>query len=281
MSNLESNELLEEARRLLPWYLTDKLSKAEQGLVNQALEQYPELQHELAQEEKMMRIVRTNTSLLELSALDTTEQRLNKLLVRIDRADEKLEEPTEATQLVVEPEPLPSQATRPASNSHNTSVMNQPKTQIKKNWFDFLWRQPLFNLEWLTPANAVFASLVIAQVAVLAYNQFNTKADSQFTVASVETPHTVNFTADGKTALSRFLVQFADNAKHQEVCEFLNKWQAHIVAGPNAQSIFTIEMPVAPNIDKVALADSIMQQTAQQSSPVLFLGPQFEDKTPQ
>jgi hypothetical protein len=57
MSNLESNALLEEARRLLPWYLTEKLSKAEQGLVNQALELYPELQHELIQEEKMIRLV--------------------------------------------------------------------------------------------------------------------------------------------------------------------------------------------------------------------------------
>lgn len=276
MSHLESDELLEEARRLLPWYLTDKLNKAEQGLVNQALEQFPELQYELAQEEKMMRIVRTNTSLLELSALDTTEQRLNKLLARIDRADE-LEDP-ETPPLIVQPRVSPINL--PTSSRHTTAI-DQPKTQAKKHWFEFLWRQPLFNLEWLTPANAVFASLVVTQVAVLAYSQFNVDSDTKFTVASVDTPHAVNFATDGKTELSRFLVQFANDAKHAEVCEFLNKWQAHIVSGPNAQSIFTIEMPVAPNIDKVALADSIMQQTAQQSSPVLFLGPQFEDKKPQ
>lgn len=277
MSHLESDELLEEARRLLPWYLTDKLNKAEQGLVNQALEQFPALQYELAQEEKMMRIVRTNTSLLELSALDTTEQRLNKLLARIDRADEKPEE-SAAPSLIFQPRV--SQTNVPTSSSHAAAI-DQPKIQAKKHWFEFLWRQPLFNMDWLTPANAVFASLVVAQVAVLAYNQFNVDSDAKFTVASVDTPHAVKFATDGKTELSRFLVQFANDAKHVEVCEFLNKWQAHIVSGPNAQSIFTIEMPVDPNIDKVALADSIMQQTAQQSSPVLFLGPQFEDKKPQ
>lgn len=267
--HLESNELLEEARRLLPWYLTDKLSRAEHSLVNQALEQFSELQQELVQEEKMMRIVRTNTSLLELSALDTTEQRLNKLLGRIDRADEKLEEPNL------------NQTSLPVASSRQAAPVTQPKAQTKKNWFDFLWRKPLFNLEWLTPANAVFASLVIAQVAILAYSQFNLASDPKFTVASVETPHAVKGAVDGKTEISRFLVQFANDAKHAEVCEFLNKWQAHIVSGPNAQNIFTLEMPVASNIDKVALADSIMQQTAQQSSPLLFLGPQFEDNKPQ
>lgn len=270
MSNLESTELLEEARRLLPWYLTDKLSKAEQGLVNQALEQFPDLQHELAQEEKMMRIVRTNTSLLELSALDTTEQRLNKLLARIDRAEEKAEEP----ELVSEP--LSTQPRIPAVPSNSI-----PQRQPKKSWLEFLWRKPLFNLEWLTPANAVFASLVVAQVAVLAYGQFKSESDPSFTVASVDTNKLSLLGTNGKTELGRFLVQFANEAKHEEVCAFLNQWQAHIVSGPNAQSIFTIEMPVDPKVDRVALADSIMKQTAQQSSPVLFLGPQFEDSTSQ
>lgn len=273
MSNLESNELLEEARRLLPWYLTDKLSKAEQGLVNQALESFPELQLELAQEEKMMRVVRTNTSLLELSALDTTEQRLNKLLARIDREEEKLEEP----ELI---EPIYSAPAMPAVTATETAKSNTP-IKAKKNWLEFLWREPLFNLNWLTPANAVFASLLIAQVALLAYSASKPDAENKFSVASVEskTPQPVN--TDGNTEVSRFLVQFANDAKHQEICDFLNQWHAHIVAGPNAQSIFTIEMPVAPNTDKVALADNIMKQTAQQSSPVLFLGPQFQDKATQ
>lgn len=271
MSNLESNELLEEARHLLPWYLTDKLSKAEQGLVNQALELFPELQHELIQEEKMMHVVRTNTSLLELSALDTTEQRLNKLLARIERQEDKHE-----TELYSEPvvthQVLPSAAT-----THTT----KPAAPAQKKWFDFLWRQRLFNLDGLNPANAVFASLVLAQVALLAYGHFSPEPDVKFTVASVTTTQPQPVNTDGKTEISRFLVQFANDAKHVEVCEFLNQWQAHIVSGPNAQSIFTIEMPVAPNIDKVALAESIMQQTAQHSSPVLFLGPQFQDKTTQ
>lgn len=275
MSHLEPNKLLEEAQRLLPWYLTDKLSKAEQGLVNQALELFPELQPELLQEEKMMRVVRTNTSLLELSALDTTEQRLNKLLARIDREDEKLEETATLLQEPALTDPvMPAILAKPKANA---------ASQAKKKWFDLFWRDPLpfFNLNWLTPANAVFASLLIAQCALLAYQVSTPATGNKFTVASVETntPQPVN--TDGKTEVSRFLVQFANQAKHQEICDFLNQWHAHIVAGPNAQSIFTIEMPVAPNTDKVALADNIMKQTAQKSSPVMFLGPQFQDNTTQ
>lgn len=275
MSHLESNPLLEEARHLLPWYLTDKLNKAEQALVNQALELFPELQHELKQEEKMMRLVCTNTSLLELSALDTTEQRLNKLLTRIGREEDK---PEEAPLHPLHSEPIAKNLVLPPVISTDNAKTRPP---VQKKWLEFLWRQPLFNLNWLTPANAVFAGLVGAQIALLAYGQFATEPDAKFSVASVATSAAQTINTDGKTELSRFLVQFADDAKHLEVCEFLNQWQAHIVSGPNAQSIFTIEMPVAPNIDKVALAESIMKQTAQQSSPVLFLGPQFQDKTTQ
>ncbi|SKA88642.1 hypothetical protein SAMN02745130_02978 [Thiothrix eikelboomii] len=274
MSHLESNTLLEEARHLLPWYLTDKLSKAEQALVNRALELFPELQSELRQEEKMMRLVCTNTSLLELSALDTTEQRLNKLLARIDREEDK---PEEASLHPLNSAPIAKNLVIPPVISTDSPKTRPP---VQKKWLEFLWRRPLFNLNWLTPANAVFAGLVGAQIALLAYGQFANEPDVKFSVASVATSSAQTNT-DGKTELSRFLVQFADDAKHLEVCEFLNQWQAHIVSGPNAQSIFTIEMPVAPNIDKVALAESIMQQTAQQSSPVLFLGPQFQDKTTQ
>lgn len=270
MSNLDPNTLLEEARRLLPWYLTDKLSKTEQGLVNQALEMFPELQTELSQEEKMMRVVRTNTSLLELSALDTTEQRLTKLLARIDREDEKQEEFR-----------LQQETIREVLSSPVTSVPKATApSKAKKTWRDFFWGSPLFNLNWLTPANAVFASILLAQAALLAYWTLSSQHPSQFTVANVEANQfAVN--SDGNPEVARFLVQFSNTATHGEIFAFLKQWQAHMVAGPNAQGIFTLEMPVASNIDKVALADSIMKQAAQQNSPVLFLGPQFQDKATQ
>lgn len=276
MSNLEPNTLLEEARRLLPWYLTDKLSKAEQGIVNQALELYPELQTELLQEEKMMRVVRTNTSLLELSALDTTEQRLTKLLARIDREDEKQEE------LKIHEQTLNTRHEAPEATQVAPENKASAPNQAKKPWPHFFWRTPLFNLDWLTPANAVFASLLILQAALLAYWAAAPQLPADnYTVANIEPEATVASTED-KTEVGRFLVQFSNNAKHGEICDVLNQWHAHVVAGPNAQSIFTIEMPVAPNTDKVALAESIMKQsTTQANSPVLFLGPQFQDKTTQ
>lgn len=256
MSSQESNKLLEEARLLLPWYLTNKLTKVEQSLVNQALESFPELRHEFLQEEKMMHLVRTNTSLLELSALDTTEQRLAKMMSRIERDAE--------SGIAAEATPVLEQAPR--------QPQRDTRAHAKKGWLDFLWRQPLLNIDWLTPANAVFAGLLAFQVGLVAYSFSQPeKADTVFTSANVEP------LATERKETTRFWVQFADDARHGAVCDFLNQWNAHIISGPNSQKLFTVEMTVSSNIDKVALADSIMQETSRKSSPVLFVGPQFQE----
>ena len=55
MSRQESEKYIEEARLLLPWYLTNTLSDEEQDLVNRALEASSELRKEFVREEKMMR----------------------------------------------------------------------------------------------------------------------------------------------------------------------------------------------------------------------------------
>ncbi len=49
------DNLMNEARLLIPWYLTGQLSAEEQELVNKALEQSAELRQELLNEKKMMR----------------------------------------------------------------------------------------------------------------------------------------------------------------------------------------------------------------------------------
>ncbi|MEZ5476629.1 MAG: hypothetical protein R3E95_03790 [Thiolinea sp.] len=146
MNHQESNTRVEEARLLLPWYLTNTLSAEEQQRVNQALESSAELREEFLREEQMMRLVRENTSLLELSALDTTEQRLEKMLGRIEREEQQ------------------QQAARIAPQ---TSPVKPPP----QDWFKRFFGKGLFGLDWLTPANAVFASLLVLQAGLLTYAQ--------------------------------------------------------------------------------------------------------------
>ena len=125
MSREESKKFIEEARLLLPWYLTNTLSDEEQDLVNKALEASSELRKEFVREEKMMRLVQENTSLLELSALDTTEQRLENTLSRIEREEQ--------------------QATAVADDLPAV----QATTKAESSWFSRLFKTKLFDIEWL------------------------------------------------------------------------------------------------------------------------------------
>ena len=250
MSRQESDKIIEEARLLLPWYLTNTLSDDEQELVNQALEVSPELRNEFVREEKMMRLVKENTSLLELSALDTTEQRLENTLARIEREDQR------------------------SDAAHEVYVAAKQPSQVAKNsWFSRLFERRLFNTEWLSPANAVFASLIAVQAGLLGYSQLKQPevSNTQYDTASYEKQ-------SGETSMQQlFLMEFQASAQHGEVCDFLNKWDARIVAGPSNRNVFTVEMETTPYTDAGALADVIMSQASNNDVPIVFIGPKFRD----
>jgi len=250
MSNQDSNKLVEKARLLLPWYLTNKLSEEEQALVNRALEASSELRQEFLQEEKMMRLVRGNTSLLDLSAVDTTEQRLDKMLARIER-----EEDQKASEASV---------TSPEKAEQRSHQAKPSKQQPRIPWY-----KKLFDHDWLVPANAVFASLLVVQLGVIGLYAVQNQSQTSYELASIE-----DKTKTTDRAL--FLIEFNPNAQHKEVCEFLNQWNARIVQGPNMANLFTIEMMVASNVDKVSVADKIMLEHQSKDSLVRFAGPQYQ-----
>lgn len=261
MSREESNKFIEEARLLLPWYLTNTLSDDEQVLVNKALEASPELRKEFVREEKMMRLVKENTSLLELSALDTTEQRLENTLARIEWDEQQAAEPV-------------------GEASISTMQHSATKTE-SSSWFSRLFKQKLFDVEWLTPANAVFASLLAINAGVLGYHQLSQPdtvyvdhANAAYTSASVAQQATATAV---KSLQQQFLMEFQMDAQHGEVCDFLNEWNARIVEGPNSRNVFIVEMPTTPHTDVAALASDIMAKASNNKAPVVFIGPKFQD----
>lgn len=234
-------EKLEEARLLMPWYLTGHLSKEDLVFVEQALEEYPELQTELSQEEQIIDLVRDNSKLLELSTLDSTENRFEQLMNRIDR-EEKAE-------------------------SKEVTLIDVAKT--KEPTPAFQWLKELFSFQWLTPANAVFATLLLFQlgfIGVYLQQADRTPAgETIYTSASVSPEGAISAT---KNPL--LMVEFKEDAQHGQVCNFLMRHEAEIIEGPNAYNIFTIQVKGLSDAEA-----AIKRMNTEVNSPIVFVGKKF------
>lgn len=252
MGRDNKEQKLEEARLLMPWYLTGRLSNEEHAFVESALEEYPELQQEFTQENQMMALVRDNSQLLELSTLDSTEKRLDQLMKRIDR-----EEDQQAPK--VEPKP---QTTIEPKVSATTNISN--------------WFKDLFGSQWFTPANAVFATLLLFQLGFVGvYLKQTDSANAEeavYTSASVSPDTSAN---KANTQQPLLMIEFQQDAQHGQVCSFLSRHQAEIIEGPNAYNIFTIKMAGLSSMKEVEAA--IKKMNAETDAPVVFVGKKFTE----
>lgn len=247
--NLDKHsESIEEARLLLPWYITGKLSPEEHNLVEQVLEHCPSLQEEYQRELKVLNTVRDNASLLQLKAVDTTEQRLDKLMKRIEQDN------------VTTSAPTPKQApfVKPAA----------PKPLKLRGLLDRI----LPSFDWLTPANAVFATLLIVQagfIGLVGYDLSNKEQQQIYHSASVA-DDVQAVKANNGTIL---LIDFKEEAQIKQVRDFLLQWNAHIVDGPDDNNLFRIEVrDIAPDNQHSNL---ILQQMQQDQGVIGFVGREF------
>ncbi|MEB4593506.1 hypothetical protein VSS37_21190 [Candidatus Thiothrix sp. Deng01] len=250
MSLYPSGSPVEEAHLLLPWYITGKLSEPERKLVESMLEQNAELKEEYLRELKMVDMIRSNSSLLQLTAVDTTQQRLDKLMKRIER-----EEQTKKNT-------FPEQAIRQA---------NRKKAAFA--WRE-LWCSLLPQGSWLMSARAVFAVLLLAQAGLIgwfAHSYFDPQSNVYITASAVDT-------VDKKAKVPMvsgmiLLISFNESARMREVRDFLKQWNAHIVDGPDASNLFRIEIKDVPSSDQ--RSESILQQIRQNQVLVGFVGREF------
>ena len=75
---------IEEARLLLPWYVTQRLDELEHKLVEEALVISPLLRREVDEQRQISKLIANDESVLEISAVNTAEHRLDDLFERID-----------------------------------------------------------------------------------------------------------------------------------------------------------------------------------------------------
>ena len=80
MNKTNKNKTLNTAIELLPWYVIDKLSAADKDFMEDALATYPELQKQLKIEQSIIQQVKTNPDILNASALESPEDRVNHVL---------------------------------------------------------------------------------------------------------------------------------------------------------------------------------------------------------
>lgn len=247
MSLYPSGSPVEEAHLLLPWYITGKLSEPERKLVESMLEQNAELKEEYLRELKMVDMIRSNSSLLQLTAVDTTQQRLDKLMKRIER-----EEQTKKST-------FPGQMVRQADRKKATFA-----------WREF-WRSLFPQDSGLMSARAVFAVLLLAQAGLIGWfthSYFGSQSNIYITADVVDKKAKIPVVSG-----MILLISFNESARMREVRDFLKQWNAHIVDGPDASNLFRIEIKDVPASDQ--RSESILQQIRQNQVLIGFVGREF------
>ncbi len=250
MNQYQQGDPVNEARLLIPWYITGKLSEPERQLVEEMLEQHPELQADYLQEMKSVELLRSNDSLLQLTAVDSTQQRLDKLMKRIQREE--------------------------AADSAGQLASPQIETYEKKTtgggWAG-IFRKLLPSMEWLTPANAVFACLLLIQAGFAGWFGHSFMSDSTqediYISASADGGDKAIPVVNGMV----LLVDFNENAQMWQVRDFLNKWNARLIDGPDQSNLFKIEIKGVSPKDK--RSDAVLLQMQQDQTVISFIGREF------
>lgn len=249
MDQYQQDDPVNEARLLLPWYITGKLTEPERKLVEEMLERHPDLQADYQREMKTVDLLRSNDSLLQLTAVDSTQQRLDKLMKRIQR-----------------------EASAGSTGQVPQTRQQEKKTAAGGSWAEF-FRKLLPSMEWLTPANAVFASLLLIQAGFAGWfaHSFMSPNDQEMIYSTVTA-------SDGGQKIPVvngmvLLVDFNENAQMWQVRDFLNKWNARLLDGPDQSNLFKIEIKNVSPQDK--RSDAVLLQMQQDQTVISFIGREF------
>lgn len=204
---------------LLPWYITGKLSDKETTKVEEALELFPELQRELEQERYMAQLIREDHEVLDLAAITTEEQRLEGLLERI-KQDTALKKSFSFSLSRM----FASLKEKLAATGLASFLPVNSRTQTA-GW-----------------AKAAFASVIIAQVAILFMVYNNTSVS---TSTSKESDHKYELVSEnvyqpsGKTVL---MLQFTPQATNEQINDLLNKIGAEKIDHPDGTRHYQVEL---------------------------------------
>ncbi len=216
----------EHASLLLPWYVTGKLTASEKEEVDAILKISPKLQRELKYQQQMAQMISEDSEVLDIVAIDTQEQRLNRLLDRIDRNTPK-----------------------PRNSAQQSPVWTKWPSQILESIDVFL--QPLSN----NLARVAFSLFLVVQVAILVI-VINKTDDSSFATdgspdviydlagESIAVPLDASSDAIGNDTTDKTVLafQFTLRTSEKEIDQLFQEIDAHVVEHPEGSTNYTVRL---------------------------------------
>ncbi len=213
MKNTNKNQVLTKATELLPWYAIGKLSPDDVSFMDQAVASYPELKSQLNIELSTIEFVKKNPDLLNATALESPEDRVNQIL-------NLLEEPNHEVR-------------QPKVNIHK---QNQSQSLLKKIFGRLFPRTVSFGAYQY----AGFA-LVIFSLVVIVHNTFNDTPvviqESVFYPAAKQ-----NTTLKNKTNQTVLLLGVNGKLDSPKLLKLLEKVDAEINAVPEKDGMYRVTL---------------------------------------
>lgn len=210
---------IENARQLLPWYITGMLSSSEVSFVKKAIAVCPSLQEDYEEQKALSQMIKQDPQVMDISVISTQEQRLDNLMkrIRIDKSQQDA--------VVTDDRP-----------SFISNIMATIKQKFA-NMADFSTNRWAFT---------VIASVVIIQVALLGFflsGQQNQASNVIYQSMSDETPEQAPEQKDDAPLPSNdtsIIIQFDTKATQEEISAVLKTIDGNIVEHPESSYYYQL-----------------------------------------
>ncbi len=151
----------EQVRLLLPWYVNGTLEVPEKNMVDEALAKSSQLQKDLEEQTIIHRLVHDDEAMLDISVVNTLDQRMGDVLERIDVYEASR---AKHRQMIEE------------SNKARHSLVNRVKS----------WISPLWDIAPMRYASAALVALFVVQTAVFVTSDVGDQPETGMNVVVAE-----------------------------------------------------------------------------------------------
>jgi hypothetical protein len=214
---------IENARQLLPWYVTGKLSSAEVSFVKEAITACPSLYEEYKVQQQLSQMIKQDPQIINMSVISTQKQRLDTLMQRI-HADQQ-------------------QQSVMTTNGEQPFFI-QTLASIK---------QALISVVNVSANKWVFTAVAgVAVFAVLQAIFFDFLLKGEVQVSNDET-HYVSMSADTPIPSSgeRIIIQFDQQATQEEIDLFLQTIDGTIIEHPEGSYSYQLLLNKKMTVEQI------------------------------
>jgi len=241
-----------ETLKLIPWCATGLLTDDERAYIEEQLKQYPVLQEYLEEERELIKLVNEDRSLLDLSILEPTESRLEKVLENLD------------TPSISTPTPVNMEEEKPETASMGSASDNGGFfSRLPKLFFGV--NDGKNRLYYASFASiVVFLGLLIAFVAPLFIDKLIDKPQTSFHPATVQTGEGV-----GQSSQTTLLLGLNGDIQNPWLVKFLKQNNANMTKIPGKDGLYRINFDKKLTASKI---ESLIKQLNNHNELIWFAG---------